>query len=52
MIKKRQEVIDRIHSSLSQYLDKDGNYKRDVPTKEFAIRTHLLDNISASQKNP
>jgi len=50
--KQRQEVIDRIHSSISQYLDKDGNYKRDVPTKEFAIRTHLLDNIMQAKRIP
>jgi hypothetical protein len=50
--KQRQEVIDRIHSSLSPYLDKDGNYKRDVPTKEFAIRTHLLDNIMEAKRIP
>jgi hypothetical protein len=49
---ERQEIIDRIHSSLSPYLDKDGNYKRDVPTKEFAIRTHLLDNIREAKEIP
>jgi len=49
---ERQEVIDRIHSALSPYLDKDGNYKRDVPTKEFAIRTHLLDNIREAKEIP
>lgn len=50
--KERQEVIDRIHSALSPYLDKDGNYKKDVPTKEFAIRTHLLDNIREAKEIP
>lgn len=50
--KERQEVIDRIHTALSPYLDKDGNYKRDVPTKEFAIRTHLLDNIREAKEIP
>ncbi len=50
--KQRQEVIDRIHSALSPYLDKDGNYKKDVPTKEFAIRTHLLDNIVQAKRIP
>ena len=50
--KERQEVIDRIHSALSPYLDKDGNYKRNVPTKEFAIRTHLLDNIREAKEIP
>jgi len=50
--KQRQEVIDRIHSALSPYLDKDGNYKRNVPTKEFAIRTHLLDNIMQAKRIP
>jgi len=49
---ERQEVIDRIHSALSPYLDKDGNYKKDVPTKEFAIRTHLLDNIREAKEIP
>jgi len=50
--KERQEVIDRIHSALSPYLDKDGNYKKDVPTKEFAIRTHLLDSIREAKEIP
>jgi hypothetical protein len=50
--KQRQEVIDRIHSALNPYLDKDGNYKKDVPTKEFAIRTHLLDNIMEAKRIP
>jgi len=49
---ERQEVIDRIHTALSPYLDKDGNYKRDSPTKEFAIRTHLLDNIREAKEIP
>ena len=49
---ERQEIIDRVHSALSPYLDKDGNYKKDVPTKEFAIRTHLLDNIREAKEIP
>jgi|TARA_R100000479_G_scaffold10128_1_gene4149 hypothetical protein len=49
---ERQQIIDRIHSALSPYLDKDGNYKRNVPTKEFAIRTHLLDNIREAKEIP
>ena len=49
---EREQIIDRIHSALSPFLDKDGNYKRNVPTKEFAIRTHLLDNIREAKPIP